>query len=164
MKYIRKYKGIAMLVIVLVGMMQVRAQDFNTHESISSQLKKGHTPGLKYAPATLKTAPAAVTDKNEGKEGVIDQIRKGALKGMRFAGGGGEAKASRSTSKAQAANVALPSDVKSGELKQAPVKAPVVPLQEGVAEPKPEAIKKAPVVPIPTQEEEKKEVPAKNNN
>lgn len=138
-----------MLAIVLAGVMQVQAQDFKTNESISSQLKKDNAPGLKYAPATFKAAPAAVADKNEGQESMISQIRKGTLKGMRFAEGGGAAKTfqstSRNTARAQAGK--LSSDQKAGELKPAAVNTPVVPMQGGMTEPKQQELKQVPATP-----------------
>lgn len=169
MTFKNQYKVMIGVMVLLVHAFIANAQEKekrNTGESLGKQFLGNRVPGLQYAPEKPKAQRrATVAEQQENhSESSGMQLKKGTIRGMRFAGGGGEAKASRSTAKAQAANVTLPSDVKSGELKQDPVKAPVVPLQEGATEPKPEAIKKVPVVPVPAQEEEKKEVPAKNNN
>jgi hypothetical protein len=134
------------LATLIAGVMQVQAQEFKTNESISSQLKKGNTPGLKYG--TVPVRPIQSVDKSEGQESSISQIRKGTLKGMQFAPGTGAARNSsmgaRSTARPQPANGILPSDQKAGSLKPAAAKIPVVvPTQDGVTVPR--EVKQAPV-------------------
>lgn len=44
--------------------LELKAQEFNTNESLSSQLKNNKVPDAKYAPATISNAV-----KNKGFEG-----------------------------------------------------------------------------------------------
>lgn len=140
MKHTIKNSAIV-LSILLAGAMQATAQEFKTDESISSQLKNGTAPGLKFGPAAKKSTriAAAATDPNEGRETQAAQIRKGTLKGVQFAGGGGGAARSMQRSARPAArlqgNSNLPSDQKASvKTPIAPVQPGVVPTQSGAAE------------------------------
>lgn len=130
-------KGVAIVLgFLLAGALHTNAQEFKTDESISSQLKNGTAPGLKFGPAARNSARTAATtkDPNEGAETPVAQIRKGTLKGVRFAGGGSTGRSvqrsARSAARVQGAGN-LPSDQKAIELKPfSPVKPGVVPTQE----------------------------------
>lgn len=147
MTFKHPYKVMIGVMVLLVLAFIANAQEKekrNTGESLGKQFLNNRVPGLQYAPEKPKaqrTATVAELQENHSESSGM-QLKKGTIPGMRFAGGGGDAKATRSTAKAQAANVALPSDVKL----------------------KSEELKQAPVVSIPTQEEDKTAAPAKNNN
>lgn len=158
MKYIAQYKSTMVLVVLLMGMIQARAQEFRTDESISSQLRKGTAPGLKYGPASSeKVRPA--DDKQQGQESTINQIRKKTLKGMRFAEGGGAARSVRPAARTSAAGGSLPSEQRAVTPPPAAVHTPSIPAQGGVVDPGTGPVKVS--TPAGT---EKKETPAKTKN
>jgi hypothetical protein len=92
MKTIHISRLAVVLAVTLVGALQVQAQDeYRTDISIAEQLKKGTVKGTKVKPEAFKSAKAVVlTNKNEGKESLGQQIKNGTLGGMPVAGGGGK--------------------------------------------------------------------------
>lgn len=80
-------------VVAILYAVAVHSQEFNTHESISAQMKKGTVPGLKYGPTPVQSMKI---DKNEDhSESSIAKIRKGNAQGMNFARGGSASPAPR---------------------------------------------------------------------
>lgn len=78
----------------------VKAQEFNSNESIREQLKKGTVPGLRYgtAPAPKKLESGRY---QEGQGSSIAELRNGTAKGVLFAkGGSGSARSSANRSNA----------------------------------------------------------------
>jgi hypothetical protein len=69
------------LSVVLLLCVKLKAQEFNTNESISSQMKNNKVPGAKYAPATTTNAV-----KSKGFEGssLAKAYLDGTVKGIQF--------------------------------------------------------------------------------
>lgn len=112
-----KKKFYITLSVVLLLCIKLKAQEFNTNESISSQLKNNKVPGAKYAPVAVNN-----TIPNKGYEGssLAKALKEGTLEGMKFSFSAPPANpAATNTIKP----LGLASEISSGEAKAAQDKA-----------------------------------------
>ena len=119
----KKYIIIALLSIAA----SANAQEFNTNERISDQLKRGSAPGLQFAPVSVKTKPT-VTKKENHDEPIGMQIKKRTAVDMKFKTGGSAAPAV--AARAAAKSGPLPSEVDKPAVQPKPVTPVVVPSQQ----------------------------------
>lgn len=143
MTFKHQYKVIIGVVVLLAQAFIANAQNEekrNTGESLGKQFLNNRVPGLQYAPEKPKAqrrATVAEQEENHSESSGM-QLKKGTIRGMRFAqgGGGGNFKSTaRSTARSQSAGTILPSDQKpSGQKITPPVDTPL-PTQGGAVEP-----------------------------
>lgn len=76
----KKKLYIVLSFVFLLGF-KLAAQEYNTSESISSQIKNNKVPGAQYAPTTVKN-----TTPNKGYEGssLAKALREGKVDGLKF--------------------------------------------------------------------------------
>ena len=81
-------KNILLLIAMIITGYKVHAQEFNTNEKISDQLKKGSVQGLQFAPvkASRKAPGSSVTENHS--ETIRTQLKNGSVQGMSFKTGG----------------------------------------------------------------------------
>ena len=112
-----KNKFYIALSIVFLLCIELNAQEFNTGESISSQVKNNKVPGAKYAPVTVNNVV-----KSKGFEGssLAKAIREGKIEGMPVSS---SAPAANPATTNTVKPVGLASEVSSAEAKAANDKA-----------------------------------------
>lgn len=86
MKHIA-YKSLAGLVTILLISITAHAQEFKTDESLGKQLKNNKVAGLQYNAVSSPAHATQAKDRNEGKESLVSQIRKGTAPNTQFAHG-----------------------------------------------------------------------------
>ena len=122
-------KKTTILICLLCTISLVQAQEFNTNQKISDQLKSGAVAGMRYAPAKARRVVADNKTNEKHDESFITQVRKGTAPGISFKAGG---MAARSVTPAPATK-AGPLASEAEQPKQQPLKpvAPaVIPSQE----------------------------------
>jgi hypothetical protein len=143
MTFKHQYKVMIGMMVLLACTFMANAQDEekrNTGESLGKQYRNNRVPGLQYAPEqpkALRKASVAEQQENHSESSGM-QLKKGTIKGMRFAqgGGGGSFKSTaRSTARSQSAGSTLPSDQKPGGEKITPPVNGPLPTQGGAVEP-----------------------------
>jgi hypothetical protein len=85
-------KIVLIIVVLMATGYIVNAQEYNTNEKISDQLKKGTVQGLRFAPA--KAARKAIAGKatENHSETIRTQLKNGTVPGMQVKAGGAAAR------------------------------------------------------------------------
>jgi hypothetical protein len=140
MKSFNMKKNSLFLLLLIITIAQLNAQEFRTDESVSKQLKNNAQPGLKYGTAT---SPSANSSKGFAGSSLAKEIKEGKYGPLQA---GSPSSAARSGNAQAPAAAALPSSKSSAETEQ---------------ESKASKASKAEAPKLPPMQEEKAEAPGK---
>jgi hypothetical protein len=123
-------KKVMLIIVAIVSGHMLQAQTENGNERFSTQLKNGTVPGWQFS-AVKPVLPPAINNKQNEKESLITQIRKGSAAGMQFKPGAvGTTQAATLRTATVAPKQPLASERAASVEQAKAVDAPVVPKQE----------------------------------